>query len=169
MTLRGQRFCRDFEITGLLLILVVAASFYAVFILRTSFAVTGEAYLTLIDDAMISMRYAKNLASGYGLVWNPGEAPVEGFTNLGWTLFMACFHLLPISSVKIPPFIMLASLFVLLINSILIFKLVRILDPTSQRAPFIAAAIVAFYYPLVYWTLRGMEVGILTLFIHLSL
>ena len=32
------------------------------------------------DDAYISMRYAANLLSGEGLVWNPGER-VEGYTN----------------------------------------------------------------------------------------
>lgn len=33
------------------------------------------------DDAWISLRYAQNLASGDGFVWNPGGAPVEGFSN----------------------------------------------------------------------------------------
>lgn len=40
------------------------------------------------DDAFISYRYALNLASGNGLVFNPGER-VEGFTNLLWTLLIA--------------------------------------------------------------------------------
>ena len=30
------------------------------------------------DDAFISFRYA---AAGHGLTWNPGEAPVEGYSN----------------------------------------------------------------------------------------
>jgi arabinofuranosyltransferase len=40
------------------------------------------------DDAFISFRYARNLANGHGLVFNPGER-VEGYTNFLWTLFMA--------------------------------------------------------------------------------
>jgi arabinofuranosyltransferase len=40
------------------------------------------------DDAFISFRYAENLVSGNGLVYNPGEY-VEGFTNLSWTLLLA--------------------------------------------------------------------------------
>jgi len=39
-----------------------------------------------MDDAFISFRYAKNLASGHGLTWNPGEAPVEGYTNFLWVM-----------------------------------------------------------------------------------
>ena len=44
----------------------------------------------LVDDAFISFRYAKNLAEGNGLVWNPGEF-VEGYSNFLWTLLMAGF------------------------------------------------------------------------------
>ncbi|MBQ7190117.1 MAG: hypothetical protein IJR99_11945 [Kiritimatiellae bacterium] len=39
------------------------------------------------DDAYISFRYARNLADGFGLVWNIGER-VEGYTNFLWTLLM---------------------------------------------------------------------------------
>ncbi|HEX9294926.1 MAG TPA: hypothetical protein VF881_03805 [Polyangiaceae bacterium] len=41
-----------------------------------------------IDDAYISFRYARNLAHGLGLVYNPGER-VEGYTNFLWTLLLA--------------------------------------------------------------------------------
>ena len=42
------------------------------------------------DDAYISFRYARHLAEGRGLIFNPGEAPpVEGYSNLLWTVFLA--------------------------------------------------------------------------------
>ncbi len=41
-----------------------------------------------LDDPFISFRYAENLASGHGLVFNPGE-PVEGYTNFLWTVLLA--------------------------------------------------------------------------------
>jgi arabinofuranosyltransferase len=50
------------------------------------------------DDAFISFRYARNLAKGLGLVWNPGER-VEGYTNFLWTVLMAIPHKLGISPV----------------------------------------------------------------------
>lgn len=40
--------------------------------------------LWLCDDAFISFHYARNLADGHGLVFNPGEW-VEGYTNFLWT------------------------------------------------------------------------------------
>lgn len=43
---------------------------------------------SLFDDAYISLRYAKNLVDGHGLVWNRGEF-VEGYTNFLWTIIIA--------------------------------------------------------------------------------
>jgi arabinofuranosyltransferase len=40
------------------------------------------------DDSYISLRYARNLVEGHGLVYNPGEQ-VEGYTNFLWTVLMA--------------------------------------------------------------------------------
>ncbi len=41
-----------------------------------------------IDDAYISLQYAKNWASGNGVVFNPGER-VEGYTNFLWVALLA--------------------------------------------------------------------------------
>ncbi len=47
-------------------------------------------YVASVDeDAYISLRYARNLIDGQGLVWNPGAERVEGITNLLWTLILA--------------------------------------------------------------------------------
>jgi len=149
-------------------ILFLALLFYAVFIYRTAFSIKGETYFTLVDDAMISMRYAKNVSNGFGLVWNIGEPPVEGFTNMGWTLYMTFLHTTTISESLISLLVMITSAFFLLGNAFLSFKLSKIIAPQSEKAPLIAATITAFYYPLVFWSLRGMEVGIITFLIYMS-
>ncbi|HEY53490.1 MAG TPA: hypothetical protein G4N94_08545 [Caldilineae bacterium] len=41
------------------------------------------------EDAYITFRYARNLAEGHGLVWNPGEDPVEGSTEFLWVMLVA--------------------------------------------------------------------------------
>jgi len=43
----------------------------------------------LAEDAFITFRYAQNLVDGHGLVWNPGDPPVEGYTNFSWLLMSA--------------------------------------------------------------------------------
>lgn len=45
----------------------------------------------LSDDAFISFRYARNLATGQGLVYNPGER-VEGYTNFLEVVVLAGLH-----------------------------------------------------------------------------
>ncbi len=55
----------------------------------------------LSDDAWISMRYARNLVDGHGLLWNPGEPPVEGYSNLLWVLLAALGLALGISASKL--------------------------------------------------------------------
>lgn len=50
---------------------------------RLDFPKTG------IDDADIFIAYGRNLAQGYGLVYNPGLERVEGFTSVLWVLLTA--------------------------------------------------------------------------------
>jgi hypothetical protein len=155
--------------TPLNLILIVAAILYLSFIIGTSFVENGERYFTLVDDAMISMRYSKHLAQGHGLTWNISNAPIEGFTNFGWTLYLSFLHLFPIPISKISLAVMLTSMVILLANIRIVWQIATALLPESKHAPPFAALVTAFYFPLVFWSLRGMEVGLLTLLVNLSM
>jgi len=42
-----------------------------------------------VDDADITLTYARNLAEGHGYVYRPGGERVEGSTSLAWTLLCA--------------------------------------------------------------------------------
>src|SRR5688572_10431188 len=105
------------------LIICISAVFYLVFIAGTSFLIDQERYFTLVDDAMISMRYAQHLAQGHGLVWNIGESPVQGFTNPGWTFYMALLHLIPFAASKISLAVMLSAAVILLTNIVVVYKI----------------------------------------------
>jgi hypothetical protein len=52
------------------------------------FLVNVKRYNFISDDSFITLRYAKNLVQGEGLVFNPGER-VEGFTSMLWTLLLS--------------------------------------------------------------------------------
>ena len=147
---------------------VAAVSFYAWFIWRTSERYAGERLFTLFDDAMVSMTYARNLADGFGLVWNRGGEAVEGYTNFLWTLWMAVPHLLPLPDAKVSLFVMASGAVLLVANSALVGVLARRLDLRWPAAGLAAATATAFLYPLVFWTLRGMEVGLMALLIQLG-
>jgi len=147
------------------IVLIVILIFYLVyagfFIYRTSFIVGGERYFVLFDDPMISMRYAKNLATGHGLVWNPGEERVEGATNPLWVFYMAIFHLFPIAPSKMSLIIQLSGALFLAINLIICKKLAELVSDGSGWTSVGAVILTAFYYPLNNISLRGFEVCIL--------
>jgi hypothetical protein len=57
-------------------------------ILLLSRAFAAWSLPTASEDAFITFRYARHLAGGHGLVYNPGEH-VMGFTSPLWTIWMA--------------------------------------------------------------------------------
>jgi hypothetical protein len=57
-------------------------------LLGALFVAHAVSYDFMSDDGFIALRYASNLARGYGLVFNPGEH-VEGFSSWLWVLLIA--------------------------------------------------------------------------------
>jgi len=145
-----------------LLIIISAAALYIKFITSASFVLDGRTYYTLFDDAMISMKYAQNFAAGNGLVWNPGEY-VEGYTNFLWVVWMSVLHLLPFHESKISMLVSLTGAIILILNLLVVKSLAAKVSENSFTVIFISLVFTAFYYGLIFWTLRGMEVGIITL------
>ena len=118
---------------------------------------------------MVSMRFAANLAAGDGLVWNPGEVPVEGYSNLLWTLWMAVLHLVPVPEQITPLLVSLSGAVLLVASASAAARICALLNPdASSWACRAAALLVGTCYPLMFWTLRGMEVGLLALLIALA-
>jgi arabinofuranosyltransferase len=146
------------------LVLGACGAFYAVFIARTAFSFEGRTYFALFDDGMISMGYGRSLAEGHGLTW-PGAGHVEGYTNFLWTLWMAVVHLLPISPAKTSLVIMLTGA-ALLIGTMLIVRAICLrLQPERPLLAVVAMLLTGLFYPLVYWSLRGMEVSLAALLV----
>jgi len=145
-------------------LLILFAIYMGVYIFQTSFISNGTRYFVLFDDAMISMRFAKNFAEGFGLVWNPGESPIEGYTNPLWVIFMAFFHLFPIPDSKISIFIQISGALFLLANLVFVKKITEEISEDSI-APYLALILTGLYVPLNDWGLQGMEVSGLVLLV----
>jgi hypothetical protein len=115
----------------------------------------------LFDDAMISMTYARNLVEGFGLNWARRGAPVEGFTHPLWTALMVPVNLLPLPLDRRSLVVQLASLALLLLHVELVRRLMlRHFTRPGARHWLPACALTAFYYPLNFWALEGMETGL---------
>jgi arabinofuranosyltransferase len=145
-------------------IAIIIFLFWAIFfIFRTSaVGLDGNRYWVLFDDGMISMRYALNLVNGFGLTWNPGEY-VEGFTNPLWTLLMA-LSIAVFGKLYAPLVIQLLGLLLVTFSVILTKKCADKLFGPNSRWSNIAWLLVMTYYPLMYWSLGGMEVSALAFF-----
>jgi hypothetical protein len=145
-----------------------ALIFYGFFISRNSVIIDGIRYFTLFDDAMISMRYAKNLTAGLGMVWNPGEY-VEGYSNFLWTVWMFVLHQVPVHASKFALLVSISGALILVANLFLVKALSEKISGNSPLSVNLSIVLTAFYYGIIYWTLRGMEVGLLTLLVNYSL
>jgi len=143
------------------------------FIARSSFEVEGQHFFALFDDAMISMRYAWNFVQGHGLVWNVGEAPIEGYTNFLWVLVMAS-QIALFGRMGAVLAVQLVGLLILYANALLSLSLLRTVRrrlalPQSLFAEGLLLAFTLLYYPSSYWGLMGMETALVTLWALLAL
>jgi arabinofuranosyltransferase len=119
----------------------------------------------LVDDAYISFRYSRNLAEGFGLVWNPGER-VEGYTNLLWVLLLAPLALLRIDlGVAAPILSMLAGIGCLEI----VRRISQEMWPDrSAVVRTLPGLLLASNPSMAYWAAQGMETTLFALLVLLS-
>lgn len=149
--------------------LLLAYVAYALgFIFRSSVVLSGKRYFLLLDDAMISMTYARNIAAGAGPVWFPGYEAVQGFSNPLWTLYMAAWHLVPIAPELRALPVQLTGVVVLVALLFVVREIARMVAAELPGVPagpisLFSVLLTAFYLPLNEWTLRGMEVGVIAL------
>lgn len=122
---------------------------------------TGRRF-TLFDDAMISMTYARTLARGGGLVWYEGAPRVEGITNPLWTLYMALLHAIGLEGSNAALAVSLTGLATVLVTALAAGHLARTIRPGSHTTELAAVTTTALLFPLLYWSVRGMEVGLIT-------
>jgi len=146
----------------------------ALFIYRSSFiAIDGQRYFSLFDDAMISMRYAWNLSHGIGLVWNPGEW-VEGYTNLLMVLWMSFVTLIFDNKSIAVLAIQISGIIFMLGNAYFAMQIAEHISLGESQQHRLLLKLITFfcvlsYYPLVYWSLMGMETGLLTFLLLLAI
>jgi hypothetical protein len=119
----------------------------------------------IIDDAGISFAYARNLARGYGLVAQPGSAPVEGYSNFLWILLLAPFFSIglfhPVVTPKVLSIVIVTAAFVVIHKTITLF-------PNSNRfLTFVILGLTAINSSFVIWTTSGLENSLYVLMLSL--
>ncbi|MEW5821177.1 MAG: hypothetical protein AB1782_13370, partial [Cyanobacteriota bacterium] len=150
-------------IIGLILIIFI---WLPVIIFGRNCFIEGIRYWWLHDDAMISMRYALNFSSGYGLVWNQGEI-VEGYTNFLWTIYMSLIHFIGIPKSTTSLFIIITNVFLAIFTIPYIIKLVDLIG-----GGILAAISAVICYTLngdaLIWATNGHEMTLISFLVVFS-
>jgi hypothetical protein len=129
--------------------------------IRSSLVLDGTRYFWLDDDQMVSMRYARNLVEGAGLVWNAGER-VEGYTSVGWTLLMAAVHMLPLRDGMFPLAVKIVAWLLGCLVIVLTDRALRLFAPRPGLARPAALITLALCFDLVFWSTNGFETTLVT-------
>ena len=106
-----------------------------------------------VDDTYITLRYAKHLAEGRGIVWNLGEhPPVEGYSNFLYVLLGAAAY-----RIGLDPVVLYKGLGVvaLAVSTWLMYRMAREwVAPLPALAP--AVLFTSFFGPS-WWAVSGLE------------
>lgn len=126
-------------------------------------------YNFTIDDAYISLRYARNLANGHGLVFSiDGGIPVEGYTNFLWVLLET-----PLFVFNLPDSVVLHAVKITGIvfgsGNIVLVYLLSILVTRNERQAQLAALFLGAIPHLAFWAVGGLETTMYSFWLLLGL
>jgi hypothetical protein len=112
------------------------------------------------EDFYITLRYAENIAQGRGFVYNAGQH-VLGTTTPLYTLFLAACDWLGVNATLCGQ---LANVAADSLTCYAVWRLARAaMGKRGDSAGLAAAAVLAVWPPSLYWSISGMETGLVTL------
>ena len=122
------------------------------------------------DDAFVTLRYAHNFVEGDGIVWNPGER-VEGYTSLLFLLLVSGLGKLGVDLVVASRVVNSGSFLLLVVFAAAHLR--RLGPPrqtdTDRILKTLTWALILTTFPMIVWTLGGLEAPLFTLFCTLGL
>ncbi|MEZ4323298.1 MAG: hypothetical protein R3F61_37890 [Myxococcota bacterium] len=107
----------------------------------------------VVDDAAISMAYARNLVAGDGLVAMPGGERIEGYSNPLWVAILAVFELVGIGGMTA---VKLVSAGLFAVSAWLAYRLVEAERPGCFEA-LAAPGFLAVSAQVAIWNASGLE------------
>ncbi|MCB9666081.1 MAG: hypothetical protein H6732_18380 [Alphaproteobacteria bacterium] len=114
------------------------------------------------DDAFITFRYARNLAEGHGLVWEPGSDEY-GFTSFLYTLLMGGMFALGLPE-RLGSALLTVAGYVGLLAGVAVLVRDRLGDRAGE-APLAAVLAVGLHYTVAAYASAGMETSLATAFV----
>lgn len=116
------------------------------------------------EDAYISFRYAENLLQGHGLTFNPGEAPVEGYSNFLWVLWAAFFG---VFTDDFPRWVQFSGVLFWIANLWLVYKIIKRNDGLSGGV--LGMLVIGFNAVIASSVATGLETPLAAFWVTLGL
>lgn len=138
-----------------LLVLLAAALYYAAWLWRFSFTISGTRVFLPTDDVAIAMSYGRTLFQGFGWHWYPG-GPGGGVSSPFWTVLCG------LASVLVPHPAHTA-LVLQIFNGLVLLAVVWVSMKVSGSSA--AGLVTAFCWPLVNLFYQGWEFSLVSLFL----
>src|SRR5690606_900386 len=107
------------------------------------------------DDAFITMRYARHLLAGEGLVWNVGGPPVEGYSNFAYVLIAALLG--AVGELEVAPLKLLGCAGLIATGYLQWAIARRFVRPLPAVLPF---ALFTLERGSFWWSVSGLETGV---------
>lgn len=111
----------------------------------------------IVDDVYISLRYARNLAEGYGLVFNTDNSDVvEGYSNFLWVIMESVLFLFRMKTEEILKVISAVGVLFGAACVVLLYKITHLIT-NDKRTAFIAALFLCALPEFAFWAIGGLE------------
>jgi arabinofuranosyltransferase len=136
--------------------------FFYFFIIVLVFLIHTFHLNVVAEDAFITFQFARNLVNGHGIVWNIGEAPVEGYTNFLWLLLSA--FLMKIG-LNVTLYTQLFGVAASLVTMSYVYRFGRRMFNLPPGSALIPCLFLAASGPFAAWAGSGMEMNLFGLFL----
>jgi arabinofuranosyltransferase len=127
------------------------------------------------DDTYITLQYAKNFATGNGLVFNIGEK-VEGFTSLIWVMILGFAYKIGLNIESLSQILSVTFGAINLFLIYILFKEIAQNSINTENEQFIgkvfallSVLITALSGTYYYWAVSGMETTLFTMFFLITI
>ena len=147
-------------------VLLLGGALVALVALAVTFSLAYRG--NVVDDALISFRYAQNLVEGRGLVFNPGER-VEGYTNFLWTMVLAALYAVAGSPGAMVPLAVAATVACAAAAVVLVWLLGRRIWGDDPLPTFVALGLVVLDNAYGVWAIQALEGHFLLVLMLLAL
>lgn len=123
-------------------------------------------YTTIVDDAYIFFRFAENISSGSGIVWNPGESPVEGYSSYLYLILLVFGSLI---SLDLEIFSVIIGIVCSSIHLNISYLIYQHFYPSLKKENIFTVIIIGLSPTYLYWSVAGMDTALYSMLLLLSI